>query len=77
MLNDSYWNSILNLQLLNGDLNRSKKDSSLEEWVNKNNIKNSELYLDENINLDIKNFPEFIENRKINLAKKVKDILTI
>ena len=77
MSNESNWNSILNLQLLNGDLNRSKQASSLEKWSSKNNVKNKELLLDEEISLRIEDFREFIENRKINLAKKMKDILAI
>ena len=32
------WNSILNLQLLNGTLNLSKLDTPLEQWVIKNNV---------------------------------------
>lgn len=77
MSDELYWNSILNLQLLSGDLNRSKNDLSLKEWAEENIIKNRELYLDNDISLEIKDFPKFIDNRKKNLANKIKDVLTI
>ncbi len=53
----------LNLQLLNRDLNRNKTDKSLIEWVTENNITNRELYLDDYISLDVRDFKFFIENR--------------
>lgn len=75
--NEDYWDSVINLQLLNGDLNRSKQDLNLKDWANVNNISNRELYLDDYVDLDIKNFIEFVENRKKNLKKKVKEDLAI
>ena len=49
MSNEIYWNSVLNLQLLNGDLNRNKKDLNLRTGRKENNITNRELFLDEEI----------------------------
>lgn len=77
MLNQDYWNGVINLQLLNGDLNRSKQDLNLKEWAKKNNISNRELYLDDNVDLDINNFIEFVENRKKNLKIRIKEDLSI
>lgn len=77
MSNEIYWNSVLNLQLLNGDLNRSKKDLNLKDWAKENNITNRELFIDEEIGLEIDNFPDFIENRKKNLKTVIKEVLTI
>ncbi|WP_346974471.1 hypothetical protein, partial [Clostridium perfringens] len=72
MRDKTIWNSVLNLQLLNSTLNKAKQDKSLKEWAKSKNKKNSELYLDDCISLDIENFKEFIENRKINLKKAIK-----
>lgn len=75
MKNKDNWNSILNLQLLNGDLNRSKTNKSLIEWAKENCITNRELYLDDNISLNIEDFKFFIENRKVNLKKELNRLL--
>lgn len=75
MKNKDNWNSILNLQLLNGDLNRSKTNRSLIEWAKENCITNRELYLDDNISLNIEDFKFFIENRKVNLKKELNRLL--
>ena len=77
ILNEDYWNGVVNLQLLNGDLNRSKQDLNLKDWASANSIYNRELYLDDGIDLDIGNFVEFVENRKKNLKIKIKEDLTI
>ena len=77
ILNEDYWNGVINLQLLNGDLNRSKQDLNLKDWASANNISNRELYLDDHVDLDIDNFVEFIENRKENLKIKIKENLAI
>jgi len=62
------WNSIANLQLLNGTLNQSKLASPLKDWVNTNNIDKSNQLIPENVSLDISDFKTFIIERK-NLLK--------
>lgn len=74
-LQSKNWNGIANLQLLNGRLNESKNDMPLIDWVNKYNKTNEELYLSNNISLDIKNFKNFIINRKENIKKYLKSIM--
>jgi uncharacterized protein with ParB-like and HNH nuclease domain len=67
------WNSVVNLQLLNGNLNQSKLTTPLEEWVRSNNIDlNNQLI--PNVSLDIKDFRNFIEERKKLLCRKFKEI---
>lgn len=73
--NKENWNSVLNLQLLNEQLNESKKDSLLVDWVNKNKISKESLYVDSNISLEIKDFEEFINNRKEKLKEKIKHLI--
>ena len=72
--NKENWNSILNLQLLNGEMNESKQDKPLIEWANKKNISKDYLYVDSNIGLEMKDFQEFINNRKEKLKEKIKSL---
>ena len=75
------YNSILNLQMLDENENKSKQKKSLKEWVEKeiknNNIKNfyDNHIIPRNISLELNNFEEFIEKRKILLIEKLKKIL--
>ena len=69
------YNSCLNLQLLESIQNGNKLETPLIEWAKTNNIKNSDLYLDDNVSLDIKCFESFIENRRKNLLSKLKELL--
>ena len=69
------WNSVLNLQLLSENENKSKLKTPLKEWAEDKKKTNNELFLDDGISLDIKDFKSFIENRRKNLLKKLKEIL--
>ncbi|GAA0864792.1 DUF262 domain-containing protein [Paraclostridium tenue] len=69
------WNSILNLQLINGRLNESKQDKSLKQWALENNILNEDLYVDSEIELDIEYFEKFIRNRKEKLKNKIRSLV--
>ena len=69
------WNSVANLQLLNGLMNKSKKDSPLAEWVSKNNIDKKSLFVNDTTSLDIKDFKAFIMDRKAILNKYLKTIV--
>jgi uncharacterized protein with ParB-like and HNH nuclease domain len=70
----SCWNSIANLQLLNGILNQSKLATPLKDWVSANNIdKINQLIPD--VSLDISDFKTFIIERKKLLTKQLKNML--
>lgn len=68
------WNSILNLQLLNGTLNQSKLDTPLNEWVTDNNVDKVNQLIP-NVSLDIKDFRAFIESRKTLLKNQLKKLV--
>jgi len=68
------WNSILNLQLLSPGLNRSKKASSLKEWVEEKRI-DLDNQLIPKVDLDMQNFKGFVEARKDLLTTKLKELL--
>lgn len=70
------WNTVANLQLLEGGSNSSKNDTPLAEWVKKNHINKSKLFVEEDTSLDVKDFRAFIETRRStmkNLLKKIID----
>ena len=70
----SNWNSIANLQLLNGTLNISKQDKELKTWVVDQNIdKTNQLIPD--CSLDIADFKEFIQARRTLLKTKIKTLV--
>lgn len=75
-------NSILNLQMLDGNENKSKQDKSLKEWVDLQNFKNEHLkaaFYENKIipetSLDFANFNTFIEKRKVLLKQKLREAL--
>jgi len=68
------WDSILNLQLLNGTLNQSKLDTPLKDWVTNNNIdKVNQLIPD--VSLDIADFKAFLTERKTLLIGQLKKMV--
>lgn len=69
-LDPKHNNSILNLQMLDGNDNMSKQNVSLAEWVQKENIDIDKRLIPPY--LDIKEFRKFIEDRR----KLLKDRLT-
>lgn len=75
-INPFYWNSVLNLQLLSNTENESKGDEDLKSWASKANMANKDLYLSPNASLDISDFKSFISDRKKNLSKKLKEIVS-
>lgn len=68
------WNSIVNLQLLNGSLNQSKLATPLIKWVVDNNIDKVNQLIPTDVSLDIKDFRVFIDKRKELLKEKFKEI---
>ena len=79
------WNSILNLQLLNGTLNQSKLDTPLKVWVISNNVDKvnqlipdfakDENGTDYNVSLDIIDFKAFLTERKKLLVGQLKKMV--
>lgn len=68
------WDSILNLQLLNGALNQSKLDTPLFDWVTKNKI-DTVNQLIPNVSLNIIDFKTFLEERKKLLVSQLKKMV--
>jgi hypothetical protein len=70
-----YSNSIVNLQMLDGNENESKGAKDLKLWVIENTISLKKHYLPNELSL--KDFPIFVEKRKGLLTKTLKDVLTL
>ena len=69
------YNSVVNLQLLNGYVNESKNATSLKEWVEKNKIDKKFQLIPENVSLDIKDFKIFIKEREVLLKKRLLEVV--
>lgn len=69
------YNSVVNLQLLNGYVNESKNATSLKEWVEKNKIDKKFQLIPENVSLDIKDFKIFIKERETLLKKRLLEVV--
>lgn len=74
-MNPEIWNSIVNLQLLNSVMNESKGAMDLKNWIKENNIDKSSQLIPEDVDLDVKNFREFIEKRKELLKKRIRELV--
>lgn len=69
------WNSVANLQLLNGLMNESKNDTPLADWVAKNNIEKKSLFVNETTSLEIADFVDFITDRRAVIKEYLKHII--
>lgn len=69
------WNSVANLQLLNGLMNESKNDMPLTDWVAKNNIEKKSLFVSDSTSLEIKDFKSFIIERRSILKEYLKGVV--
>lgn len=74
------YNSILNLQMLDSNENKSKKDKELVVWVDcETETRNRQEFLANHlipdIDLSLSNFDEFIEQRKEILISKLKNLI--
>lgn len=69
-----YWNTLLNLQLLDSTQNTHKQDKSLEEWAVEQKITISDLFIDDNISLSTEFFYDFINSRKNKISSLLKTI---
>lgn len=70
-----YFNSIINLQMLDGNENKSKNAKDLKVWVTDNSITLKKYYLPKE--LDLVDFPTFVEKRTELLTKALTDVLTL
>lgn len=71
---EAYMEFISNLNKTEMSLDKERNKKTLKDWALQNNIKNADLYVDDNVKLDIAYFEQFISNRKQNLIKKIKQI---
>jgi len=71
------YNSVLNLQILEESINKSKGDDSLKSWAEAKGKTPADLYVKSSTNLDILAFEQFISDRREILLAKMKSILSI
>jgi uncharacterized protein with ParB-like and HNH nuclease domain len=70
----SYYNSIINLQMLDGNENKSKSDKDLRTWVEEYSPSLRKHYLPKQI--DFSNFPTFVKERMKLLSEELKNVLS-
>jgi hypothetical protein len=70
------WDTMPNLQLLNGTLNESKNDKPLEEWIKDRNIDLDNQLIPKDVSLDVKDFKEFLVKRKSLLKDRLISIVS-
>ncbi len=70
-----YFNSIINLQMLDSNENKSKNAKDLSVWVAENSIPLKKHYLPDE--LELKDFPVYVEKRKELLFKALAEVLTL
>jgi uncharacterized protein with ParB-like and HNH nuclease domain len=73
--NWNYFNSIINLQMLDGNENKSKNDLDLESWVKKYKPSLKNHYLPDEVQL--KNFQTFVDKRIKLLSDELKTVLSL
>ena len=73
----SFWNTIVNLQLLDESSNKSKQDITLKEWVNTYSPNLDAQLIPRNVSLDTKDIEAFFEARKALLKERLKSILEV
>lgn len=80
-LNPENYNSILNLQMLDANENKSKQDKNLEEWITaemaSRKLTKNEFCLKQKLPecLSFHDFPKFIESRKAILTERLSQLL--
>lgn len=73
--NSEYWNSIINLQLLDASRNRSKLDEPLQDWfVRQEELTLAQLHIPESTSLRFEDFPAFVETRSQRLKQVFKKL---
>lgn len=73
--NRENWNSILNLQLVNQSINRSKNDDPLKKWIEEKKVDLDNQLIPKDASLEIEDFKDFIEKRKLLLIQHIKQKL--
>ena len=73
--NSENWDTMPNLQLLNGTLNESKNAKPLDEWINERNIDLDNQLIPKDVSLDVKDFRDFITKRKALLKERLMSIV--
>ena len=69
------WDTIPNLQLLNGTLNESKNAKPLEEWIKERHIDLDNQLIPKDVSLKVEDFREFINKRKALLKERLMAIV--
>lgn len=71
----AFWNTIINLQLLDESRNKSKQDVPLKEWVNSCKPDLDAQLIPREVSLEIADIEKFYEERKKLLTLRLKDVL--
>ena len=74
---DDTWDTVLNLQLLDGGVNESKGDMPLTEWMSKYNVSPESIYLDKDTSTNLEDYDKFISVREKNILAKLKSIMDL
>jgi hypothetical protein len=72
-----YWNTIINLQLLDESRNKSKQAMPLKEWVETVKPDLDAQLIPRNINLCTSDIDTFFKERKKLLAQRLRDVLSL
>jgi len=81
--NPKWWNSIINLQMLDSNENQSKQDKTLEEWLNIETNEHGKVreqlmqrsFIPLDTPLDISHFKDFLQKRKVILQQRLREVL--
>lgn len=71
----SFWNTIVNLQLLEESRNKSKQDMPLKEWIDDFQPDLDAQLIPKNVTYDTDNIEAFFEARKKLLTNRLKEVL--
>lgn len=71
----AFWNTIVNLQLLDESRNKSKQDMPLKEWVSTYKPDLDAQMIPRDVSLDIADIEVFLEERKKLLIRRLKEVL--
>ena len=76
VIKENLWNTVLNLQLLDGSLNRKRHDMSLKDFVQQSGIRPEDRFLPSptEASLELKEFSNFIIARKRILTDALKKV---
>ena len=75
--NPAFWNTIVNLQLLDESRNKSKQDVTLKEWVDTCKPDLDAQLIPRDISLEVADMEKFFEKRKEQLVLRLKKLFKI